>query len=170
MEPEAATGRRNEQQPRLSRGVYYRRDGRVAFVRAGLVLSLARRAAQAAAAAALPFGAEEQTYAAANSFSGSVDLSQASNLLNQQFTYATGIVSNDGSRARCARVELTLEFHDQFNQAILRETRSAPVDLRALRSRPGEAARFPDHASNKHIPSTWDQQYPSIRVSGLVLQ
>ena len=131
-----------------------------------LLLTRSNQPHKTAAAAALPFGAEEQNYAANIHFQD-VDFSQASNLLNQEFTYATGKISNDGSRAVRA-LELTLEFHDQFNQVILRE-KQRPVDLTGPSLPPGQARDF-QITVEQHIPSMWNQQYPSIRVSGLVLQ
>ncbi|MGO9590868.1 MAG: hypothetical protein ACLP3K_12590 [Candidatus Acidiferrales bacterium] len=131
-----------------------------------LLLTRSTEPHKAAAAAALPFGAEEQNYAANIHFQD-VDFSQASNLLNQEFTYATGKISNDGTRAVRA-LELTLEFHDQFNQVILRE-KQRPVDLTGPPLPPGQARDF-QITVEQHIPSMWNQQYPSIRVSGLVLQ
>jgi hypothetical protein len=131
-----------------------------------LLLTRSTAPRKTTAAAALPFGAEEQNYAANIHFQN-VDFSQASNLLNQEFTYATGKISNDGSRAVRA-LELTLEFHDQFNQVILRE-KQRPIDLAGAPLPPGQQRDF-QITVEQHIPSTWDQQYPSIRVSGLVLQ
>jgi hypothetical protein len=118
------------------------------------------------AAATLPFGTEEQNYAADIHFQD-VAFSQSSNLLNQEFTYATGKISNDGSRA-VRGLEITLEFHDQFSQVILRETQRA-VELTAAPLPPGQQRDF-QITIEQHIPSTWNQQYPSIRVTGLVLQ
>ncbi len=131
-----------------------------------LLLTRSTEPHKAAAAAALPFGAEEQNYAANIHFQD-VDFSQASNLLNQEFTYATGKISNDGTRAVRA-LELTLEFHDQFNQVILRE-KQRPVDLTGPPLPPGQARDY-QNTVEQHSPSMWNQQYPSIRVSGLVLQ
>jgi hypothetical protein len=131
-----------------------------------LLLTRSNQPHKTAAAAELPFGAEEQNYAANIHFQD-VDFSQASNLLNQEFTYATGKISNDGSRAVRA-LELTLEFHDQFNQVILRE-KQRPVDLTGPPLPAGQARDF-QITVEQHIPSMWNQQYPSIRVSGLVLQ
>ncbi|MGC2330332.1 MAG: FxLYD domain-containing protein [Candidatus Acidiferrales bacterium] len=131
-----------------------------------LLLTRSTQPHKIAAAAKLPFGAEERNYAA-NLPLQDVEFSQSSNLLNQEFTYATGKISNDGSRAVRA-LELTLEFHDQFNQVILRETQRA-VDLTGAPLPPGQQRDF-QITIEQHIPSTWNQQYPSIRVTGLVLQ
>jgi len=121
---------------------------------------------KSAAELKLPFGTEEQSYAANIHLLG-VDYSQSENLLNQEFTYATGKVSNDGNRAIRA-LELTVEFHDQFNQVVLRESQRV-IDQTAAPLPPGQQRDF-QVTIQQHIPSTWNQQYPSIRVSGLLLQ
>jgi hypothetical protein len=114
----------------------------------------------------LPFGPTEQSYAP-NIHFHDVDLSQADNLLNQKFTYATGKISNDGTRTVRA-VEVTIEFHDQFKQVILRETQRV-VDPIGGPFPPGQQRDF-QITIERDIPSTWNQQYPSILVSGLALE
>lgn len=131
-----------------------------------LLLTRSTQPHKTTAAAKLPFGAEEQNYAANIHFQ-EVEFSQSSNMLNQEFTYATGKISNDGNRALRA-LELTVEFHDQFNQVVLRETQR-PVDLAAPPLPPGQQRDF-QITIEQHIPSTWNQQYPSIRVTGLALE
>ena len=72
----------------------------------------------------LPFGAAEQAYAAQIHFR-ICELSQSTNLLNQQFTYVGGTVSNDGPRT----------------------IRALEVSCRVSRSvQPGDPAR---HAANR---------------------
>src|ERR1700691_2192117 len=68
----------------------------------------------------LPFGAQEQAAAARIHFSDP-QMARASNYLNQEVTYVGGVVSNDGV-ATIKDIEVTFEFHDQFDQVILRET------------------------------------------------
>jgi hypothetical protein len=114
----------------------------------------------------LPFGAEEQSYAANIHFQD-IDLSHSSNMLNQEFIYVTGKISNDGNRA-VRGLELTLEFHDPFNQVILRETQRV-ADLAATPLAPGQQRDFQITIERK-LPSEWNQQYPSIRATGLLLQ
>lgn len=114
----------------------------------------------------LPFGAEEQAYAAHIHFLG-LQMSRAANFLNQEITYVTGQVSNDGVRT-IREVEVTLEFHDPFNQVVLRETRAL---LGAPRARPLEGGQRRDfQVSLEHVPDTWNHQYPSIQVTGLKLE
>src|SRR5271154_3035119 len=68
----------------------------------------------------LPFDAASQAYAQRIHFAD-LRLSQSSNLLNQEFVYVNGTMSNDGDRTIRA-IEVTVEFHDPFNQVILRDT------------------------------------------------
>jgi hypothetical protein len=134
---------------------------------AGIVILASRfiKTPQQAVDAPLPFGAPEQSYAPQIHFQD-LRLSESDNLINQKFTYIAGIVSNDGPRAVSA-IEVQAEFHDQFKQVILKDT------LRPLRRsdaplKPGEQREF-NLAIDQGLPSTWDQQYPSIRITGLVL-
>jgi hypothetical protein len=118
-----------------------------------------------AAEAKLPFGAAEQTYAERIHFMN-LQMARATNFLNQEFTYVAGTISNDGTRTLRA-LEVTLEFHDPMNQVVLRETQrligrsEQPLDG-------GQRRNF--QVTLDHVPATWDQQYPSIRASGLVLE
>jgi len=115
--------------------------------------------------APLPFGATEQAYAAQIHFSN-LQLTQASNMLNQEFTYVVGTVSNTGNRPVRA-LEVTVEFHDLVNQLVLRDTvRVFP---------PGTPPLSPAHERDfqltfEHVPSGWNHQPPSIRITGLDLQ
>jgi hypothetical protein len=119
-----------------------------------------------AADVTLPFGTSEQAYAAQLHFQN-LQLSHSTNLLNQEFTYVGGIVSNDGPRAVDA-VEIVVEFHDPFHQVILRETerpiRRTDEPLGATKQREFQIT------IEQGLPSQWDQQYPSIRVTGLILE
>ncbi|MGA9937383.1 MAG: FxLYD domain-containing protein [Candidatus Acidiferrales bacterium] len=131
-----------------------------------LLLTHSTQPKKPAAETRLPFGAAEQTYAP-NIHFHDIELSQADNLLNQKFTYATGKISNDGARTVRA-VEVTIEFHDQFNQVILRETQRV-VDPIGGPFPPGQQRDF-QVTIERDIPSSWNQQYPSIRVTGLALE
>ena len=143
-------------------------------VGAGVVLILAvavvfltrpKNAAGPGAVQHLPFGPGEQAYATHVHFLA-LQMSRASNLLNQEVTYFAGQISNDGVRT-IREVEVTLEFHDPFNQVVLRETRS----LLGPHARPldgGQRREF--QVSLEFVPQTWNQQYPSIQVTGLELE
>jgi hypothetical protein len=113
----------------------------------------------------LPFGASEQAYAQHIHFLG-LKLSQATNFLNQEFTYVTGTISNDGDRT-LRQVEVTLEFRDPFNQVVLRETRRV-IDSHAQPLSGGERRDFT--IALERLPAQWNQQFPSIRVTGLQLE
>ncbi len=113
----------------------------------------------------LPFGAAEQVYASQIHFQD-LRLSQSDNLINQKFTYVAGIVSNDGPRT-VAAIEVVVEFHDQFKQVILKDTQR-PIRRSDPPLKVGEQREF-NLAIDQGLPSTWDQQYPSIRITGLLL-
>ncbi len=58
----------------------------------------------------LPMGPDEQAYSSQIQFTD-VQLSRASNMLEQEITYVDGTISNNGPRA-VAEIEVSLEFHD----------------------------------------------------------
>jgi hypothetical protein len=132
------------------------------------VLLLASRMAQRqgqAAAPKLPFGTAEQTYAERIHFLNP-RMARANNFLNQEFTYVAGTISNDGTHTIRA-LEVTLEFRDPMNQVVLREARQ----LAGSDTKPIEAGQRSDfQVTLDHVPDTWSQQYPSLRVTGLILE
>lgn len=114
----------------------------------------------------LPFGAVEQAYAQQIHFQGG-QMSQATNFLNQEFTYVAGTVSNDGPRTLRA-LDAVLEFHDPFNQVVLRDPQRLILnDGRPLKA--GENRDF-NVTLGAHLPSEWNRQYPAIRVTGMILE
>lgn len=117
-----------------------------------------------AAAVKLPFGAAEQAYAERIHFKD-IQMAKANNFLNQEFTYVAGTVLNDGTRT-IRGLEVTLEFHDPFNQVILKETEPL-VGAKDPPLSGGQPRDF--QITLEHVPAEWNQQYPSIRVTGLVL-
>ena len=139
----------------------------VLLLGAGLLLLIrATRPHGPAAAEKLPFGPVEQAYAQRIHFSG-LQLLESSNLLNQPFTYVTGTMSNDGGRT-VAGLEVTVEFHDPFNQVILRDSQRV-IGATAQPLGGGQSRDFQVTLLEK-VPSEWNQQYPSIRITGLILQ
>jgi hypothetical protein len=139
----------------------------VIAILAGIAIALSHfvKTPQQAVDAPLPFGSAEQAYAPQIHFQD-LRLSQSDNLINQHFTYIAGIISNDGPHP-VAAVEILVEFHDQFKQVVLKDTlrpihRSDPV------LKVAEQREF-NLAIDQGLPATWDQQYPSIRITGLVL-
>ncbi len=119
-----------------------------------------------AVAAKLPFGPAEQTYAERIHFND-LHMSRSTNMLKQEFTYVNGTMSNDGVQTIRA-MEVTVEFRDALNQVILRDSQfviapSADPPLNAGLSREFQVTL-------EHVPAEWNQEYPSIRVTGLMLQ
>ncbi len=128
-------------------------------------LTRATRTSGSSAARHLPFGSEEQAVAQHVHFLD-LSLSQASNFLNQDVTYISGVLSNDSVRT-LRNVEVTLEFRDSLNQVVLRETRR----LFGERARPlGGGERRDFQIALDWVPSDWNRQYPSLRVTGVALE
>jgi hypothetical protein len=96
-------------------------------------------------------------------------MSRATNLVKQEFTYVNGVMANDGTR-KIIDIEVVTEFRDQFNQIVLREIQR-PFGTFTKAGAPllgGEKREF--QLTFEHVPQDWNQQYPVIRVSGLVLE
>jgi hypothetical protein len=142
--------------------------GVVLILAAGLVLltRITQSHGRGTAADKLPFGSAEQSYAPQIHFEGG-QMSQATNLLNQEFTYVAGTITNNGPR-NLGGVDVVFEFHDPFNQVILRDTQRL-IDPKAEPLAVGHSRDF-QITLGEHIPSDWNQQYPSIRVAGLILE
>jgi len=138
----------------------------VFFVVAGVVLlSRSSHPGRSAAAEMLPFGPTERGYSEHIHFKN-IQMARATNFLNQEFTYVAGTISNDGTQT-IRQLEVTMEFHDPFNQVVLRETKR----LIGENARPLTGGNMRDfQISLDHVPAEWDQQYPSIRVTGLILE
>jgi hypothetical protein len=117
------------------------------------------------AAKKLPFGAAEQAYAEHIHF-GSIQMARAKNMLDQEFTYVAGTMSNEGTRTLKA-LDVVVEFRDSMNQVVLRDNerlvRSAMAPLG-----PGQSRDF--QITLEHMPADWNQQYPEIHVDGMILQ
>jgi hypothetical protein len=119
-----------------------------------------------AAAVKLPFGGPEQAYAERIHFTD-LHMSRSTNMIKQEFTYVTGTMSNDGDRTIRA-MEVTVEFRDAMKQVILRDSQFviAPQGDPPLNA--GLSREF--QVTLEHVPAEWNQEYPSIRVTGLILQ
>ena len=115
----------------------------------------------------LTLGETEKAYAEQIHISD-LRMSRAVNLVQQEFTYVNGVMANDGPRD-IRDIEVVTEFRDQFNQVVLREIQR-PF---GTATKPGEpllaGQRREFQLTFEHVPADWNQQYPSIRVSGLVL-
>src|ERR1700690_3945853 len=118
-----------------------------------------------AAATKLPFGQPEQSYAPRVQFQA-IQMAHSTNFLNQEFTFVVGTIVNNGDRA-LAGLQVNIEFHDQFNQTVLRDSEII-VPPTALPPPAGQMRDF--QVILERIPSDWNRQYPSIRVTGLVLK
>jgi hypothetical protein len=112
----------------------------------------------------LPMGPAEQAYAPQIHFL-EPKMSRAANFLNQEVTFVFGTLENGGNR-RIKQIEITLEFHDPFNQVVLRDTQrlffpgAAPLA-------PGQQRDF--QVGYEHVSAQWNNVYPSIRITGLDL-
>ena len=112
----------------------------------------------------LPMGPSEQAYASQIHFL-EPKMSRAANFLNQEVTFVFGSLQNSGNR-RIKQIEITLEFHDPFNQVVLRDKQRLFLPNQAPLA-PGERRDF--QVGYEHISAEWNNGYPSIRVTGLDL-
>ena len=92
-------------------------------------------------------------------------MSRAANFLNQEVTFIFGTVQNSGQR-KVRMIEITLEFHDVFNQVVLRDKQRLWTSD-AAPMKPGEQRDF--QITYEAMPEQWNQVYPTIRVTGLDL-
>jgi hypothetical protein len=119
-----------------------------------------------AVAVKLPFGAAEQAYAERIHFND-LHMSRSTNMIKQEFTYVTGTMTNDGVQSIRA-MEVTVEFRDALNQIILRDSQFVIAPNADPPLNAGLSREF--QVTLEHVPAEWNQQYPSIRVIGLILQ
>jgi hypothetical protein len=110
----------------------------------------------------LPFGPTEQAYAR-NIRIENISLSRAENFLHQEVTTVSGVLANDGDRS-VQGVQVTVDFYDENRQVVLQESRNVLAGSPPLP--PHGSTQF--EISVEHIPSTWDGQAPSLRVTGLL--
>jgi hypothetical protein len=117
------------------------------------------------AAVKLPFGPTEQAYAERIHYAN-IQLAHANNFLNQDFTYVGGNIQNDGVQS-IRGLEVTIEFRDNLNQVILHESEI----LIMPGSDPLQAGQYRDfQVTLEHLSTNWNQQYPLIRTTGLILE
>jgi hypothetical protein len=110
----------------------------------------------------LPMGSAELAYAPQIHFL-EPKMSRAANFLNQEVTFVFGTVENGGDR-KIKQIEITLEFHDPFNQVVLRDTQRLFLP-NASPMLPGQQRDF--QVGYEHISAQWNNGYPTIRVTGL---
>jgi len=91
-------------------------------------------------------------------------LSRAENFLNQEVTTLGGRLTNTGNLP-LSNVELTVEFSDELGQIVLRESRAVFV-AQAPQLAPGDRRNF--EISFEHIPSSWNIQQPTVRITGIL--
>ena len=113
----------------------------------------------------LPMGAAEQAYAPQIQFQD-MKVARATNFLNQEATFVFGTTANNGPRG-IKQIEVTFEFHDVFQQVVLR-------DKQRLFS-PTAAALAPNQTRDFQLtydsmPAQWNQAPPTVKVTGLQLQ
>jgi hypothetical protein len=92
-------------------------------------------------------------------------MSRAANFLNQEVTYIFGTVQNAGNR-KVKQIEITLEFHDPFNQVVLRDRQRLFLPTTPPMM-PGDQRDF--QVPYEHISAEWNNVYPTIRVSAVIL-
>jgi hypothetical protein len=92
-------------------------------------------------------------------------LSRAENMAHQEVTTLAGEVANTGKQTVTGLL-VTIEFHDNMNQNILRETRSV-LGIRPTPLASGERRTFEIAFDN--IPPSWNMQQPTLRIAHLQL-
>jgi hypothetical protein len=113
----------------------------------------------------LPMGPEEQAYAPQIHFL-EPKMSRAANFLNQEVTYIFCTVENGGKR-KIQNIEITLEFHDPFNQVVLRDKQRLFLPT-AQPFMPGQQRDV--QIPYEHISAEWNNVFPTIKVSGLLFK
>ena len=94
-----------------------------------------------------------------------VALSRAENFLHQEVTTLNAEVVNGGAQAVLA-LRLSVEFSDELNQVVLRETHDV-LGTPAVALTPGERRAF--EFSFEHVPDSWNRQQPAVHVAYLQL-
>lgn len=113
----------------------------------------------------LPMGPPEQAYIPQIQFL-EPQVARAANFLNQEVTFVFGTVLNNGSRP-IRQIEVTLEFHDPFNQVVLRDKQRL-FSPTAVPLAPNQRRDF--QLGYETLPVQWNQAYPTLRITGLQLQ
>lgn len=113
----------------------------------------------------LPMGTAEQAYVPDIQFL-EPKVARAANFLNQEVTFVFGTVLNNGPRA-IRQIEITIEFHDVFNQVVLRDKQRL-FSPTAVPLAPNQRRDF--QLGYETLPAQWNQAYPTIRITGLQLQ
>jgi hypothetical protein len=137
----------------------------VAILVAVIVLVVKHTRTAPVAEVKLPYGAAEQAYSDRIHFDD-IKLAHAANFLNQDFTYVAGTIANMGDKDIKA-IQVQIEFRNTLNQVVLRENESLiPPDAEPIPA--GQRRDF--QVTLEHLSEEWNHQYPSIHVTGLVLE
>lgn len=113
----------------------------------------------------LPMGPAEEAYVPQIRFL-EPQVARAANFLNQEVTFVFGTVLNNGARP-IRQIEITLEFHDPFNQVVLRDQQRL-FSPTAAPLAPHQQRDF--QLGYETVPVQWNQAYPTVRIVGLQLQ
>jgi hypothetical protein len=113
----------------------------------------------------LPMGAAEQAYAPQIQFQ-EMKVARATNFLNQEATFVFGTTANNGPRA-IRQIEVTFEFHDVFQQVVLRDKQRLFSPTAAPLS-PNQTRDF--QLTYDTMPAQWNQAPPTVKVTGLALE
>lgn len=93
-------------------------------------------------------------------------VARATNFLNQEATFVFGTVKNNGTRP-IRQIEVTLEFHDVFQQVVLRD-KERLFDATAI---PLDSYHMRDfQITYEKLPAQWNQAYPTMHITGMALQ
>ena len=92
-------------------------------------------------------------------------VARAANFLNQEVTFVFGTVLDNGARP-IRQIEVTLEFHDPFNQVVLRDKQRL-FSATAIPLAPHDRRDF--QLGYETLPVQWNQAYPTITITGLQL-
>jgi hypothetical protein len=137
----------------------------VLLLAAAIVLLSRSYVAGPPAAPPMPFGPQEQAYSTRIQINN-LHLSRSSNLLNQQFTYVSGTLLNNGDRT-ISGLTMTVDFRDSDNKVVLHDSEPVlgPTDP------PIAGGQSQDFTMTiEQFPETWNQEMPSVRITGLVLR
>jgi hypothetical protein len=94
------------------------------------------------------------------------NVARATNFLNQEATFLFATVKNNGNRP-IKQIEVTLEFHDVFQQVVLRDKER----LFSPNAIPLEPTRMRDiQVTYDRMPAQWNQAVPTIHITGLAFQ
>jgi len=113
----------------------------------------------------LPMGAPEQAYAPQIQFTD-MKVGRATNFLNQEATFVFGTTANNGPRG-IRQIEVTFEFHDVFQQVVLRDKQRL-FSPTAAPLAPNQTRDF--QLTYDSMPAQWNQAPPTVKITGLQLQ